>query len=656
MKNASLIQEKTIPLILEGKDIFALAKTGSGKTAAFAIPTLQKIISSKSSSQNKHSHLILSPTRELAQQTFNILRSMSAGFDLSIVNVIGGESAEEQIKLLRTFPDIVVGTPGRINDLSKQKELNISLVQSIIFDEADRLFDMGFKKEIEYILKQAPNDRQIIMLSATSNQDVIRTAYKFHSHPEEIKTGEDNLTVDKITQKLIMLTEEEKFPYVVNLLRREEDIYAIIFCNTQFKTHLVGQWLKDMGLKADSISGRLPQNKRTKLMESFRNKETTILVCTDVAARGLDIKNVDIVVNYDLPSECANYVHRIGRTGRAGQSGEAYGLCAHEDCENLEAINKLLGYSIPKHPISNEDFSTDICPKPKIDRKTLKTLEKKPLKQKEKIQKSKEVKNTKPIRKEKSNMENTFTITTSNLTDAKSQALNYFKIHNEELLQHEITKKGKKKFFFFGPRECTYEFKFASLSSTEIENFINKLLSKMHLNLYIDSKVTGKNISIDLKGEDIGLVLTNRKALLLAIDHVVKQFIFKKSNLPKGSKVFINAIGENAKKSPEKNFRSTDKRENRDNRGNRDSRGNRENRGNRPQQRTSTGRFSDEDLIQMANGLKLEVLKNGKEALTQSLNAAQRRIIHTHLQEDPQVETTSIGDGRFKKIKISMIQ
>jgi ATP-dependent RNA helicase RhlE len=421
--------------------------------------------------------LVLSPTRELAIQTFKAFEQFGAGLGIKCVSIIGGESINKQKEILSTDVHILIGTPGRVCDLVNQRKINLSLVKSIIFDEADRLFDMGFKKEIESILRKTPKDRQFVMLSATTNMDVLETAYRFHSKPTEISLSEDSLLVDNIDHKIAMLSDDEKFPFLVNLLRKREDFYAIIFCNTQIQTHIIAHWLRAMKFKASPISGRLSQSRRNKLMEQFKSKEITILVCTDVAARGLDIKDVNLVINYDLPGDAANYVHRIGRTGRAGESGEAISLCGYRDCENLDAINELIETNIPKMDIADSDFATDICKKPEIDMKSLSLKSERPHKKDHKNKTNQKKQNTKPNNRNKVKKKDTkeripmtFEITTTSFDAAANAAKSHFKLDDLNKLNHNIVKKGNKKFLFFGPQEVTYEFYVQKLGPKNSKN------------------------------------------------------------------------------------------------------------------------------------------------------------------------------------------
>lgn len=730
--SSSPIQEHSIPLILEGKDIFAQAETGSGKTGAFAIPVIQKQLAN----EKKGLCLVLSPTRELAQQTHRTFETFGKSVGINAVNVIGGESIGKQQKLLEAGVNVIVGTPGRINDMARKRHIDLKAVDTVVFDEADRLFDMGFKKDIEYLLKAIPSKRQMIMMSATTNQDVLRTAYKFHSQPEEIKLSEDNLVVEAIDQSLVMLNYKEKFPYLVNLLRVEKPESSFIFCNTQFETHLVGEWLTRMGFKASFISGKLAQNKRTRLIQDFRDKKIEHLVCTDVAARGLDIKNVELVVNYQLPNEADNYVHRVGRTGRAGESGKAVSFCAFEDCENLEGIKEVLGEDIPKIDVEDKDFAQDVVARPRIDGKTLKILDKKP--RKEKMEKTM----TKKERKVKQTTTRTsaplppFLVTAQSYDEALNQALGHFKVKDPEMLENKVVKKTGKKFLMFGKEEITYEFtkktkgKSARKASGEkkmnadenakgnqkesrndnrkpaepvdftgvpekMEPFITELFAKMGLDLTFDIEVQDRRMKVDIRGEDIGLVLTNKKQLMFSIETIIRQFLFRRELINRQSQLAVYAHGTNPKPAKttsrydeyeeeeddnignrehgnEREFNGADygevKRERRPRRrnpngnrnGNRKSasgrggnrNGNRSGgrrRDNRPQNHT------DEFLQDMARILRDQVLEEGEARMTKSLNPYERRIVHETLHDDQRVKTESEGDGKYKQIKIVKI-
>lgn len=701
---SSPVQEQAIPIILEGKDLFAQAETGSGKTGAFAIPVIEKIIRN----QLKGTAIVLSPTRELAQQTYKIFSLFGAGQGLKIVNVIGGESINNQKDQLRGEVQVIVGTPGRINDLSKQRNINLKDVHTLVFDEADRLFDMGFKDDIEFLLRRIPKTRQIIMMSATSNQDVLRTAYRFHSQPEELCLSEDSLLVDNIDHSLVMLSHEEKFPYLVNYLNNTET--SFIFCNTQIETHTIGEWLKAMDFKAAYISGKLAQNKRSRLMQDFRAGKIHHLVCTDVAARGLDINNVAAVINYQLPNDAENYVHRIGRTGRAGKSGVAVSLCAHEDCENLEAIKDIIQEDIPVGDVQESDFARNICKKPRIDRKTLRLIDRPKKEKKVKETTPKTIQSIPP-----------FLVTAENFDEALNRALGHFNLKDPELLENKVIKKTGKKFLMFGKEEITYEFsqKTSSVNSSKMERskktkkptrsknkvktgdksmekttevdvdltaipgplqeFINGLNERLGLDLTFDIEVQDRRVKVDVRGEDIGLVLTNKKQLMYSFETVMRQFLFRRNLITRQSQLAVYAHGTNPKPAKTNRYDDFEEEEN-DNFGNREHHGEREFRGedygnakhpkrqsrrrnnNARGNRSGRGRrdqrpqnHTDEFLQDMARILRDQVLEEGVPKLTKSLNPYERRIIHEALQEDQRVKTESEGDGKFKQIRISLI-
>ncbi len=583
--NASPIQELTIGPILEGKDIFAQAETGSGKTGSFAIPIIEQILREEGQQgegpQNGEDklvqYIVMSPTRELAQQTHKVFNTLGKDLGIHATCLIGGESIDKQKSLLKEGTRVLVATPGRLVDLVKQKFVSLKQVKSLVFDEADRLFDMGFQKDIEFILGRVPVDRQLIMVSATSNLEVLKTAYKFKSHPLELKLNVDSLVVDNINHSLAMITQKEKMPYLANILKNHEDIYAIIFCNTQLQTHLVAEWLRLMDYKAKPISGRLPQNKRTQLMEEFRAKEVTILVCTDVAARGLDIKDVNLVINYDLPQEAANYVHRIGRTGRAGKVGKAISFCAHEDCEHLEDIYKFIDSKIEKLDVTNEDVTAKIPPKPYIDGKTMKPVSrnernndrnndrgnkrdtrrdnKKNFSKDDRHSKSNSTPST-PLERAQPTIFNKFVASeVSNgdrrvfvhTSDSKAQAiqaaLGYYMMKDESLLQSEVTKKGRKKFFFFGASRNTYKFTVVANHEKILLPFIEEVLKLSHVRVTAKVQPKGDNLEVSFAGPDEGLLLRNRADMLTALEQLMRLYLANKVRIPRNMKWDLRVKG-----------------------------------------------------------------------------------------------------------------
>lgn len=644
----SPIQELTLRPILENKDVFAQAETGSGKTGAFAIPVIEKILRVKSEDANaktEMNYIVLSPTRELAQQTHKVFVDLGGTVDIKSCCVIGGENIDRQKKSIQDGASVIVATPGRLCDLIKQKVVNLNNCKMMVFDEADRLFDMGFQKEIEFILRKTSKDRQLIMLSATSNQEVMRTAYKFHSQPEELKLNEDSLMVDHVQHKLAMVSSDEKFPLLVNLLRKKEDAYAIVFCNTQVQTHTVAEWLMKMGLKAKPISGRLAQNKRTSLLADFRSKKTTILVCTDVAARGLDIKDVNFVINYDLPQEAASYVHRIGRTGRAGKEGEAISFCAYEDAEHLDGIKELIDGNIERLDLENEDFATDICPKPRIDYKTLKLAGSRDESRKS-SKKEGHVKKDRAPREEKKDFKNNTNKKPDRKTDRKTerlpdvhdrtrffelagysdkelipQALKYFRLKDEDLIAHEIGAEGSRKFFFFGPKKIQYKFYVKPNYKKILLPFLITLIKKAQLKLYVKVSIKGSNLYINFSGADEELLSNNRDELLKSFEQFT--MVYLNSRLAVHPNLKITVKGGNSKLERVKSAPRDDK-------------------------------ALEARLNKLAASKRKLVLEKKEAVMLKPLNANERRLIHQFFQDDKEVTTSSVGDGRLKKVRIEL--
>lgn len=661
LTHASAVQDLTITPILDGQDIFAQAETGSGKTGSFAIPILEKLWRDKQDEQlQASSYVVLSPTRELAQQTHKTFENIGNPLGISSTCLIGGENIERQKDELKKGPHVLIVTPGRLLDLIKQKIVDLKNCQGLVFDEADRLFDMGFKKEIEEILRSAPKKRQLIMVSATSNMEVLNTAYKFDSDPIELKLNEDSLLVDNIDHKIAMVSREEKMPLLVKYLRDYQDAYALVFCNTQIQTHLVAEWLRQMGHKAKPISGRLAQNKRTQLMEQFRSKEVTILVCTDVAARGLDVKDVNLVINYDMPQEAANYVHRIGRTGRAGKKGEAVALCAHEDCENLEAVYKLIGEKIPKLELTDADFARDVCPRPYIDHKTLKVSnshdrssskhhskrgtqdrraktgdpmkktdrqfngevhaqqDQSPLKRRPKTELMPYIASERPESDGRD-----FYFTTDNKQKLERAALGYFGILDTEILHIEVVKKGWPKFLFFGARNSTYRVSIKPIYKRILVPFLSEIINLAGLRLFAKVSYKNNNVRVSFDGADERMLSRNRYELLNSFEHLIKTYLYRKVKVPKDVTLEVRIF---------KGHKQGDHQE----------------RNSRPR-----ARVNKDEILAMVEKAKNEALETGEPVLLKPLNSSERRLVHQYISENGQLSTESIGDGRLKRIEIS---
>lgn len=329
----SEIQEEVIPLILEGKDVIGGSATGSGKTLAFGAGIIEKTEKEKGLQV-----LILAPTRELAEQIGEVFKKFSAYKKLSVAVVYGGVNIERQIRELRTA-EIAVGTPGRILDHLERRTINFSKLRILVLDEADRMLDMGFIRDVEKIVKNCPKKRQTLLFSATISFEVEHLAKKHMINPKMISL-ESHVDPTKLKQIYYDVPRNMKFSLLVHLLQKENIGLVMVFCNTRHNTDFVADNLKNLGIDAIAIHGGLTQEKRNKIMQKFHEKKVCVLVCTDIAARGLDIKGVSHVYNYDIPKTSKEYIHRIGRTARAGKEGIVINILADRDYENFGNVLK----------------------------------------------------------------------------------------------------------------------------------------------------------------------------------------------------------------------------------------------------------------------------------------------------------------------------
>ena len=337
----SEIQEKTIPLVLEGKDVLGSSATGSGKTLAFGAGIIERIKKGKGVQA-----LILTPTRELTQQVTSTLGKFSKHFHLNVCEIYGGVGIVPQIRNL-LYAEIVVGTPGRIKDHLERKTLNLSKLKFLVLDEADRMLDMGFIRDVEIIIHACPKERQTLLFSATISQEIEHLSKKYMKNPVYISV-ESYVDPSKLEQTYYNAPQEVKFSLLLHLLKKEKSRLVLVFCNTRRNADRVANNLKRYDLHATAIHGGLAQNKRTSIMKEFNSKETHVLVCTDVAARGLDIPNVSHVYNYDVPKTSSEYIHRIGRTARAGKEGKAITLVSPHDYENFNNVCEDSSLNIKK--------------------------------------------------------------------------------------------------------------------------------------------------------------------------------------------------------------------------------------------------------------------------------------------------------------------
>lgn len=371
------IQSEAIPVILKGQDVSGLAQTGTGKTAAFLLPLMERILRTKEPSPEfaersfdswkaGHFVLILVPTRELAEQVFENVQKIGSLAGLRGVSVYGGTGYEKQKEGFRTGVDFVVATPGRLIDLYKEHFVDLKQVKALVFDEADRMFDMGFKDDMKFLLSRIPNDRQLMVFSATMNLDVMTTIYQFGSNPVEVNISKDATKADNVTDVIFHVGQEEKPQILLSLILLHKPKQAIVFTNFKNNVERLAQFLIDNGSHAVPISSLLSQHQRTKVMELFKaaDNQWNIMVATDVAARGLDIKGVDMVINYEMPQDCESYVHRIGRTGRAGQVGQAFSLVSDRDIDSLSRVEEYLQNKVKVEYLDDSQLIKDFKPLP----------------------------------------------------------------------------------------------------------------------------------------------------------------------------------------------------------------------------------------------------------------------------------------------------
>lgn len=350
--NPSPIQQKAIPPILEGKDVLASAQTGTGKTAGFTLPILQTLSQGKHLSHRPIRALILTPTRELAAQILANIKEYGEFLDLRSAVIFGGVNQNPQVAQLRQGVDILVATPGRLIDLQNQGLLTLSKVEILVLDEADRMLDMGFLRDIERILKVLPVKRQNLMFSATFSQDIKKLAMGILHKPVQVEATPENTTVDAITQKVYPVAKEKKTELIIKLITEGNWQQILVFTRTKQGANKLTESMISAGIQAAAIHGNKGQGARTKALAGFKNGNLTALVATDIAARGLDIPLLPHVVNFELPNIPEDYVHRIGRTGRAGANGEAISLFSPDETTFLRDIEKLIGMKIPTENIA----------------------------------------------------------------------------------------------------------------------------------------------------------------------------------------------------------------------------------------------------------------------------------------------------------------
>ncbi|MCC5919435.1 MAG: DEAD/DEAH box helicase [Cyclobacteriaceae bacterium] len=334
-ENPTPIQAESIPHVLAKKDLIGQAQTGTGKTAAFAIPSIENIDDSIRGTQI----LVLCPTRELAVQVYNEYEKLAKYHtSTDCIAIYGGESIEKQFRGLKRNPAIVVGTPGRVKDHINRGTLKLNQLQTLILDEADEMLDMGFVEDIEFVLEQTPEQRQVVLFSATMAPEIMKLSKRYLNNPEVIKIASKNMTADTLDQYFIPCTSRNKVTATDRIIKGNDFNLVLLFCNTKAMVDDAAVRLQRLGHRAEGLHGDMSQAQRDRVMNNFRAGHTTILVATDVAARGLDVKGVDAVINYDIPQDLEYYVHRIGRTGRAGKKGASYTFANRNE---LYKINQL---------------------------------------------------------------------------------------------------------------------------------------------------------------------------------------------------------------------------------------------------------------------------------------------------------------------------
>ncbi|WP_277184432.1 DEAD/DEAH box helicase [Caballeronia sp. BR00000012568055] len=346
------VQVKAIPAVLGGRDVMAAAQTGTGKTAGFALPLLQRLVQhGPAVSSNRVRVLVLVPTRELAEQVLQSFVAYGKGLDLRYLSAYGGVSINPQMMKLRKGVDVLVATPGRLLDLNRQNAVQFDQVQALVLDEADRMLDLGFARELDAIFAALPSKRQTLLFSATFTDDIRAIAAKILRNPLDISVSAPNAPASKIKQWVVTVDKRNKPELFLHLVAENQWTHALVFVKTRNGVDYLASMLDEAGYAVDTIHGDKPQPARMRALERFKSGDVHMLVATDVAARGLDIDDLPLVINVDLPIVAQDYVHRIGRTGRAGNSGVAVSLVCADEAPQLAAIEALIGKTLPREEV-----------------------------------------------------------------------------------------------------------------------------------------------------------------------------------------------------------------------------------------------------------------------------------------------------------------
>lgn len=336
-KTPTPIQAQAIPLALEGHDIMGSAQTGTGKTAAFAIPLIEKLLTNP-----RGSALVLTPTRELGKQIMEIMHQLlGPKSNIKTAFIIGGEPMGKQLGQLRARPRLIVGTPGRVNDHLERGSMDLSDAEFLVLDETDRMLDMGFTVQLEKIFKHMPEKRQTLMFSATLPKNIVKMSEKYLNHPKRVSVGQTNVVAKNIEQEVIRIEQDKKYKELM-LQLEERSGSIIVFVKTKYNADKMAKNLRRDGFTSEALHGDLRQNKRDKVMQNFHKMNFRVLVATDIAARGLDVPHIEHVINYDLPQVAEDFIHRMGRTARAGAKGSAISFVSNQDGRKWHAIERLL--------------------------------------------------------------------------------------------------------------------------------------------------------------------------------------------------------------------------------------------------------------------------------------------------------------------------
>ena len=346
------IQLQAIPPVMQGLDVMGLAQTGTGKTAAFVLPILERLLTGP---HGKVRALIIAPTRELAEQIHVSIGELGHGTQIRSVTIYGGVSVNPQIQKLRTGVEIVVACPGRLLDHINQRTIDLSHLEVLVLDEADRMFDMGFLPDIRRIIKHVPAKRQTLMFSATMADDIRKLAHEVLHKPVTVQVGH-TAPANTVSHALYPVEQHLKTPLLLELLKHTDTESVLIFTRTKHRAKRVGQQLEKAGYRAASLQGNLSQNRRQEALDGFRSGSHQILVATDIAARGIDVSLISHVINYDIPDTTDAYTHRIGRTGRAAKTGDAFTFVTREDEDTVRSIERVLGEKIERRTVKDFDY------------------------------------------------------------------------------------------------------------------------------------------------------------------------------------------------------------------------------------------------------------------------------------------------------------